>query len=166
MGTSECLALGLSASAIQVLLSDLDDSGDTGTSPDIGFGPSPSRTAPTTPSAPSISPKTLKNGTTASLPENSCLFITGKRCVFGDNGQLIENEDICCGEYEDEGRRYLQKDHGGQFACCAHDTGDGLAHAHDDHLHTSGDPKLNGFPWNGNLYNVLTHCCPHGKPIP
>lgn len=100
------------------------------------------------------------------LPENSCLFITGKRCVFGDNGQLIENEDICCGEYEDEGRRYLQKDHGGQFACCAHDTGDGLAHAPDDHKHTNGDPKLNGFPWNGNLYNVLTHCCPHGRPIP
>jgi len=85
------------------------------------------------------------------LPENSCLFITSKRCVFGDTaGSDIDNQEICCGVYEDEGRRFLQKDHGGAFACCAHDTGTG---SYDSH------------PWDGNIYNVLTHCCPNGAVL-
>lgn len=82
------------------------------------------------------------------LPENSCLFITSKRCVFGEEGGAkVDSEEICCGVYQDEGKRYLQRDHGGHFACCAHSTGDGSYNKH---------------PWDGNMYNVLTHCCPHG----
>jgi len=103
------------------------------------------------------------------LPANTCLFMVGKRCVYHVGSTGVDHEEICCGEYEDEGRRYIERDHGGAFACCNHATGTGHLRFDADHPtywdknHETGLPFAH--PWDGNMYNVITHCCPNGKVL-
>lgn len=88
----------------------------------------------------------------AACVKRGCLFIVKRRCLNGDTGDsFVDHDLICCGVFEDEGGRIEMRDHGGTHACCNHDVGTG-----------NGD----GFPWNGNWYNTISHCCLNGKVIP
>lgn len=85
----------------------------------------------------------------AACTKRGCLFIVKRRCLNSVTpGFSPDHQEICCGLYTDEGGRFEMRDHGGTHACCDHDTGSG-----------SGD----GFPWSGNWYNTITHCCGNGK---
>lgn len=85
----------------------------------------------------------------AACLKRGCLFIVKRRCLNSVTpGFSPDHAEICCGLYSDEGGRFEMRDHGGTHACCDHDTGTG-----------NGDK----FPWSGNWYNTITHCCGNGK---
>lgn len=85
----------------------------------------------------------------AACVKRGCLFIVKRRCLNGVSpGFSPDHAEICCGLYEDEGGRMEMRDHGGTHACCNHDQGTGNG---------------NAYPWAGNWYNTITHCCSNGK---
>jgi len=85
----------------------------------------------------------------AACVKRGCLFIVKRRCLNGVSpGYSPDHAEICCGLYSDEGGRMEMRDHGGTHACCNHDQGTGNGKA---------------YPWSGNWYNTITHCCTNGK---
>jgi len=82
--------------------------------------------------------------------KRGCLFIVARRCLDctgpGCGGNNNNQNQICCGLYEEDGGRMEMRDHGATHACCAHDARGGA----------------NDYAWNGNWYNTITHQCVNG----
>lgn len=85
--------------------------------------------------------------------KRGCLFIVARRCLdctgAGCGGNANNQNQVCCGLYEEDGGRMQMRDHGATHACCAHDA-----------------RGAGNYAWNGNWYNQITHQCVAGVVSP